>query len=168
MYYKIRSCLSLKTQLVINLIMNKNKGFTLIELLVVIAIIGILASVVLASLNTARAKGADAAIKSNLTNIRASAEMVYDSATPNSYVNVCVDPTVVRGVAAAAKAGGTTAWTSATNNAGDIACISSSSGWVAYAKLKGAGMYCADNTGLGLVISAVTLPIATTVACPTS
>src|SRR5438046_347729 len=55
------------------------KGFTLIELLVVIAIIGILSSVVLASLNTARNKGADAAVKSNIESIRPQAELYYDS-----------------------------------------------------------------------------------------
>jgi prepilin-type N-terminal cleavage/methylation domain-containing protein len=58
--------------------MNK-KGFTLIELLVVIAIIGILSSVVLASLNTARSKGTDAKIKTELGQVRAAAEIFYDT-----------------------------------------------------------------------------------------
>ncbi len=52
-------------------------GFTLIELLVVIAIIGILSSVVLASLNTARTKGRDGAIKANLNTIRSEIELYY-------------------------------------------------------------------------------------------
>ena len=52
-------------------------AFTLIELLVVVAIIGILASVVLASLNSARTKAKVASIKSNLKNIGAQMEILY-------------------------------------------------------------------------------------------
>ncbi|VAW32050.1 hypothetical protein MNBD_CPR01-601 [hydrothermal vent metagenome] len=57
---------------------SAQRGFTLIELLVVIAIIGILSSVVLASLNTARKKGNDAAVKSNLATIQTQAQLYYD------------------------------------------------------------------------------------------
>jgi prepilin-type N-terminal cleavage/methylation domain-containing protein len=58
--------------------MNTKRGFTLIELLVVIAIIGILASVVLASLNSAREKANQASIKANLKNLQADAALYYD------------------------------------------------------------------------------------------
>ncbi|HEY4476496.1 MAG TPA: type II secretion system protein [Candidatus Paceibacterota bacterium] len=52
-------------------------GFTLIELLVVIAIIGLLSSIVLASLGTARSKAADAAIQADLVGVRSAAEIFY-------------------------------------------------------------------------------------------
>jgi type IV pilus assembly protein PilA len=59
--------------------MNMNKkGFTLIELLVVIAIIGILASVVLASLNTARRKARDAQRISDIKQIKLALEFYFD------------------------------------------------------------------------------------------
>jgi prepilin-type N-terminal cleavage/methylation domain-containing protein len=58
--------------------LHKKSGFTLIELLVVVAIIGILATVVLSSLGTARDRAKDASIKSILSNMRAQAELQYD------------------------------------------------------------------------------------------
>jgi prepilin-type N-terminal cleavage/methylation domain-containing protein len=55
------------------------RGFTLIELLVVIAIIGLLASVVMASLNSARAKARDAKRVSELKQISLAIEFYYDA-----------------------------------------------------------------------------------------
>ncbi len=59
--------------------MKNKKGFTLIELLVVVAIIGLLASVVVASLKSARDKGADASVKENIGTIRSQAEIYYNN-----------------------------------------------------------------------------------------
>ena len=54
------------------------KGFTLIELLVVIAIIGLLSSVILASLNSARVKGRDARRLADLKQLQTALELYYN------------------------------------------------------------------------------------------
>jgi prepilin-type N-terminal cleavage/methylation domain-containing protein len=125
--------------------MNRNfkQGFTLIELLVVIAIIGILSAVVLASLNSARAKGQDAAIKSNLNNMRAQAELFYDS-NGSVYTNACVTANNPQMVAALNSANNS-------NGAGVVVCNAQAGTWVIAADLQSvtpASYYCVDSTGV--------------------
>ncbi len=65
---------------------KKMRGFTLIELLVVIAIIGLLSSVVFASLGPARVKSRDAVRLSDLRQLKTALELYYES-NNNTYPN---------------------------------------------------------------------------------
>ena len=139
-----------------NTMPNLVSGFTLIELLVVIAIIGILSSVVLASLNTARAKGADAAIQSNLNNTRAQAELWYDN-TNGDYTGVCTD----------AATGIQDGFDAAVLVAGGVgACADGTDYWVAWAGLKEdpTHAWCVDNTGVSKELTL--LPVGAITVCP--
>ena len=65
------------------------KGFTLIELLVVIAIIGVLSSIVMSQLNSARKSASDAAAKAAFRNLAGAALLYYEN--QGSYGGRCND-----------------------------------------------------------------------------
>lgn len=71
---------------------SKKRGFTLIELLVVIAIIGVLASIVLASLNSARRKSRDARRITDIKQIQLALELHFDGAGSGQYPAATVGP----------------------------------------------------------------------------
>ncbi len=144
---------------------SRTQGFTLIELLVVIAIIGILSAVVLASLNTARSKGSDAAVQSDITGVRTQAAIylndhgnygtnVADESSCAAADNLFSDATIARQVAGADTA----------NATGSVTC-NVAAGGAAYAVSaqlvsNTSTYFCVDSTGVSTT-TATTLGVAT-------
>jgi prepilin-type N-terminal cleavage/methylation domain-containing protein len=148
-----------------------SSGFTLIELLVVIAIIGILSAVVLASLNSARAKGADAAVKSDLDGIRDQAEIYNGDQVPNSYGSAF-------GPAACPASGDASMFgdpkiSSAILNAATVAgvalpqtlCTTDGANYAVLVPLKTANYWCIDSSGKSAMVTTNTF---VGQACPAS
>ncbi len=144
----------------------KERGFTLIELLIAIAIIGLLTSIVIASLATAKNKNRDSAIKAQLKQIQTQAELYYDTAgahptagngkyssgTTSTSGTACNsgtgyttsmfnNPAIRRQIAIVAKHDAPNSTTLCrTNGTGQLWAVSISA-------LAGGGSWCIDNSG---------------------
>jgi len=149
--------------------MFKNrKGFTLIELLVVIAIIGILSSIVLVSVNSARNKAKDTAVKGAMDQVRIAGEMSYD--TDGSYSAVCTEVGGTAGLSTLSAIGdyGRINANVKTNNGGtDVVCneAANSTAYAAWTPLVAATgkTYCVDSTGRAMQLDAA--PVEPATAC---
>ena len=146
---------------------DARRGFTLIELLVVIAIIGILSSVVLASLNTARSRGNDAKIESQLKNMQ-SAMALYQTGAGNYGTSSVNDgcTTAPAGVWADATSG-MAALSNESNYPANssLTCYTTGTGWAAQATLSDANYFCVDSNGLARTHSANMLASGSDVSC---
>jgi prepilin-type N-terminal cleavage/methylation domain-containing protein len=146
---------------------TSSRAFTLIELLVVIAIIGVLSSVALTSLNSARGKAQDATVKRNLSTVRHQAGLYLSTnqnylptfsaaACPTSGTSMFFADVTMRNAIAAANVAG--------NGTARCAVSADGSTFAVSAKLNSsANHWCTDSSG---VVREITNTAWTGALCP--
>ena len=161
---------------------KNNSAFTLMEILVVIAIIGVLSTVVMASLSSARGRSINASIKSSLANARAQGEL-FQATNTLGYLGICLpanssggEESIRRFFDVAHQASGATSLTDVQSTAQSgttmSACHASGSGWAISVPLKvpevsGATTYyyfCVDS--IGSAVSRVSPLGSGAIVCP--
>lgn len=120
--------------------LKNNSGFTLIELLMVVVIIGILASIVVAVLNSAKGDANDAAIKSEMSSLKTQSELIHS--TDGDFDAVCgsneedQDANIIQLIEKIDEL----------NGAGSFDCNSDDNTFAFTADLLVNGVLCLDNT----------------------
>ena len=163
------------------------KGFTLIELLVVIAIIGILATIVLTSLGSARTKASDAKIQSQLASLRGQGELYYNTSGGGGFsygpaLPVAATTTGSNGcnttpsMFQASSANTVNGMANIVNNlyalvgSGNLYCYSGGNSWMVAARssVTTTTYFCADSTGASRTYTGVGTVAGTVYSATTS
>ena len=134
---------------------KSQSGFTLIELLVVIAIIAILSTIVLASLGSARQRARDTRASSEISSMRAQAELYYNdhALSYGSSGNDCGAAGNLFGDSGANSL--KALLKSLSDNTYTPSCSTDGNTWRVSTTLKNNKIFCSDSTGFaGEVASA--------------